>query len=116
MAGFPKSALVFLEILKPDHSADQSRLDRATDPKRAVQERGIGRDPYDYKATDTRGLSIKVTLSGAKPWRTLYRIGTVEKKLAIGPYVRSSLVPASCSQRDCPNGILKSADWNALNP
>ena len=47
-----------------------------------------------YKVADHRGLYIEVTPSGGKLWRFRYRIGNVEKKLAIGPYPEINLKQA----------------------
>jgi len=47
-----------------------------------------------YKVADQRGLYIEVTPAGSKLWRFRYRIGKVEKKLAIGSYPEVSLKEA----------------------
>ena len=47
-----------------------------------------------YKVAYQRGLYIEVTPSGGKLWRFRYRIGKVEKKLAIGSYPDISLKQA----------------------
>ena len=39
-----------------------------------------------YKLADDRGLYVEVTPAGGKLWRFRYRIGKLEKKLAIGAY------------------------------
>src|SRR3546814_18565605 len=51
-----------------------------------------------YKVADQRGLYIEVTPAGGKLWRFRYRIGKIEKKLAIGSYPEVSLKQA----RDAP--------------
>ncbi len=47
-----------------------------------------------YKVADQRGLYIEVTPAGSKLWRFRYRIGKVEKKVAIGSYPEVSLKEA----------------------
>ena len=47
-----------------------------------------------YKVADQRGLYIEVTPAGGKLWRFRYRIGKIEKKLAIGSYPEVSLKQA----------------------
>lgn len=47
-----------------------------------------------YKVADQRGLYIEVTPAGSKLWRFRYRIGKLEKKLAIGSYPEVSLKEA----------------------
>lgn len=47
-----------------------------------------------YKLADQRGLYIEVTPTGGKLWRFRYRVGKIEKKLAIGPYPEVSLKEA----------------------
>ncbi|VVT01116.1 tyrosine-type recombinase/integrase [Erythrobacter sp. EC-HK427] len=47
-----------------------------------------------YKVADQRGLYIEVTPAGSKLWRFRYRLGKLEKKLAIGSYPEVSLKEA----------------------
>ena len=57
-----------------------------------------------YKVADHRGLYIEVTPSGGKLWRFRYRIGNVEKKLAIGPYAASIRADVRAAKRAGWNG------------
>jgi integrase len=47
-----------------------------------------------YKLTDERGLYLHVQPAGSKLWRFKYRIGGVERKLALGAYPDTSLKQA----------------------
>ena len=48
----------------------------------------------DYKLSDGRGLYLLVTKGGGKHWKLKYRIGSKEKKLALGAYPEISLADA----------------------
>ncbi|MEP0392419.1 MAG: integrase arm-type DNA-binding domain-containing protein [Erythrobacter sp.] len=56
--------------------------------------RALKKKTKSYKVADQRGLYIEVTPAGSKLWRFRYRIGKVEKKLAIGSYPEISLKEA----------------------
>ncbi|MFP1769645.1 tyrosine-type recombinase/integrase [Lonsdalea quercina] len=47
-----------------------------------------------YKLTDSQGLYLTVSTSGAKLWYFRYRFGGKENRLAFGPYPQTTLVEA----------------------
>lgn len=63
-----------------------------------------------YKVADHRGLYIEVTPSGGKLWRFRYRIGNVEKKLAIGPYPEINLKQARNAADAARHSVAEGGD------
>jgi len=63
-----------------------------------------------YKVADQRGLYIEVTPSGGKLWRFRYRIGKVEKKLAIGSYPDISLKQAREATYEARHSVASGGD------
>jgi len=63
-----------------------------------------------YKVADHRGLYIEVTPSGGKLWRFRYRIGNVEKKLAIGPYPEINLKQARNTADAARHSVAEGGD------
>lgn len=63
-----------------------------------------------YKVADQRGLYIEVTPSGGKLWRFRYRIGKVEKKLAIGSYPDISLKQAREATYEARHSVAAGGD------
>lgn len=63
-----------------------------------------------YKVADQRGLYIEVTPSGGKLWRFRYRIGNVEKKLAIGPYPEINLKQARNAADAARHSVAEGGD------
>ncbi len=63
-----------------------------------------------YKVADQRGLYIEVTPSGGKLWRIRYRIGKVEKKLAIGSYPDISLKQAREATYEARHSVASGGD------
>ena len=47
-----------------------------------------------YKLTDSQGLYLTVSTSGAKLWYFRYRFGGKENRLAFGPYPQTTLAEA----------------------
>lgn len=63
-----------------------------------------------YKVADHRGLYIEVTPSGGKLWRFRYRIGNVEKKLAIGPCPEINLKQARNAADAARHSVAEGGD------
>lgn len=53
-----------------------------------------------YKLTDSQGLYLSVSTSGAKLWYFRYRFGGKENRLAFGPYPQTTLAEAR-EKRHC---------------
>lgn len=47
-----------------------------------------------YKLTDSQGLYLTVSTSGAKLWYFRYRLGGKDSRLAFGPYPQTTLAEA----------------------
>src|SRR5690606_24615388 len=63
-----------------------------------------------YKVADQRGLYIEVTPAGGKLWRFRYRIGKIEKKLAIGSYPEVSLKQARDATYEARQAVASGRD------
>src|SRR3546814_9739991 len=63
-----------------------------------------------YKVADQRGLYIEVTPAGGKLWRFRYRIGKIEKKLAIGSYPEVSLKQARDATYEARQAVARSEE------
>lgn len=63
-----------------------------------------------YKVADDRGLYVEVTPTGGKLWRFRYRVGKLEKKLAIGCYPDISLKSARQSTYEARMAVAKGGD------
>ena len=63
-----------------------------------------------YKVADQRGLYIEVTPAGGKLWRFRYRIGKIEKKLAIGSYPEVSLKQARDATYEARQAVASGGD------
>ena len=63
-----------------------------------------------YKVGDTLGLFLLVQPSGGKLWRFRYRIGNVEKKLAIGPYPEINLKQARNAADAARHSVAEGGD------
>lgn len=64
-----------------------------------------------YKLTDSQGLYLTVSTSGAKLWYFLYRFDGKEICLAFGPYPQTTL-PKAREKRDAARKLLVSG----INP
>lgn len=64
----------------------------------------------DYKLSDGGGLYLLITPGGGKLWRLKYRIGGVEKKLALGAFPEISLVDARRKREEARELIAKGID------
>lgn len=60
-----------------------------------------------YKLTDSQGLYLTVSASGAKLWYFRYRLGGKESRLAFGPYPQTTLAEAR-EKRDAARKLLAS--------
>lgn len=60
-----------------------------------------------YKLTDSQGLYLTVSTSGAKLWYFRYRLGDKESRLAFGPYPQTTLAEAR-EKRDAARKLLAS--------
>ncbi|WP_038910185.1 tyrosine-type recombinase/integrase [Dickeya dadantii] len=60
-----------------------------------------------YKLTDSQGLYLTVSPSGAKLWYFRYRFGGKESRLAFGPYPQTTLAEAR-EKRDAARKLLAS--------
>lgn len=60
-----------------------------------------------YKLTDSQGLYLTVSTSGAKLWYFRYRLGGKESRLAFGPYPQTTLAEAR-EKRDAARKLLAS--------
>ena len=60
-----------------------------------------------YKLTDSQGLYLTVSDSGAKLWYFRYRLGGKESRLAFGPYPQTTLAEAR-EKRDAARKLLAS--------
>ncbi len=60
-----------------------------------------------YKLTDSQGLYLTVSPSGAKLWYFRYRLGGKESRLAFGPYPQTTLAEAR-EKRDAARKLLAS--------
>ncbi|GKW25438.1 hypothetical protein PEC311524_30320 [Pectobacterium carotovorum subsp. carotovorum] len=60
-----------------------------------------------YKLTDSQGLYLTVSTSGAKLWYFRYRLGGKENRLAFGPYPQTTLAEAR-EKRDAARKLLAS--------
>ncbi|ATA25103.1 hypothetical protein BIY26_08570 [Brenneria goodwinii] len=60
-----------------------------------------------YKLSDSQGLYLTVSASGAKLWYFRYRLGGKESRLAFGPYPQTSLAEAR-EKRDAARKLLAS--------
>ena len=63
-----------------------------------------------YKVADQRGLYIEVTPAGGKLWRFRYRIGKIEKKLAIGSYPEVRLKQARDATYEARQAVASGID------
>lgn len=63
-----------------------------------------------YKLSDEKGLFLLVTPKGAKYWRLKYRIGGIEKALALGVYPDVSLKDARSTRDDARKLIAAGTD------
>src|SRR3546814_14333596 len=63
-----------------------------------------------YKVADQRGLYSEVTPAGGKLWRFRYRIGKIEKKLAIGSYPEGSLKQARDETYEARKAVASGSD------
>ncbi|MFP1791058.1 tyrosine-type recombinase/integrase [Lonsdalea quercina] len=66
-----------------------------------------------YKLTDSQGLYLTVSTSGAKLWYFRYRFGGKESRLAFGPYPQITLAEAR-EKRDAARKLLASGLCPAL--
>ncbi|MEB2704045.1 integrase arm-type DNA-binding domain-containing protein [Citrobacter koseri] len=60
-----------------------------------------------YKLTDSQGLYLTVSASGAKLWYLRYRLNGKESRLALGPYPQTTLAEAR-EKRDAARKLLAS--------
>ena len=67
-----------------------------------------------YKLSDEKGLFLLVTPKGAKYWRLKYRIGGIEKALALGVYPDVSLKDARSARDDARKLVATGTDPMAL--
>lgn len=63
-----------------------------------------------YKVADDCGLYVEVTPTGGKLWRFRYRIGKIEKKLAIGCYPDISLKNARQATYEARQAVASGGD------
>ncbi|MGK4333559.1 tyrosine-type recombinase/integrase [Lonsdalea quercina] len=61
-----------------------------------------------YKLSDSQGLYLTVSASGAKLWYFRYRLGGKENRLAFGPYPQTTLAEAR-EKRDAARKLLASS-------
>lgn len=66
-----------------------------------------------YKLTDSQGLYLTVSPSGAKLWYFRYRLGGKENRPAFGPYPQTTLAEAR-EKRDAARKLLASSLCPAL--
>ncbi|CPR14086.1 tyrosine-type recombinase/integrase [Brenneria goodwinii] len=66
-----------------------------------------------YKLTDSQGLYLTVSASGAKLWYFRYRLGGKESRLAFGPYPQTTLAEAR-EKRDAARKLLASGRCPAM--
>lgn len=65
-----------------------------------------------YKVADAQGLYLLVNPRGSKLWRVKYRIGGVERKLALGSYPEITLAEARAARDTARRQLAHSVDPN----
>ena len=75
-----------------------------------VQIRNAKPKEKPYKIADGEGLHILITPNGSRLWRLKYRVGGIEKQLAIGPYPQVSLKEARDKRDEAKRSLRSGID------
>jgi len=66
-----------------------------------------GAKPAEYRDTETRGLILRVEMSGRKTWATRYVFGTRERRFTIGPFPEVKLSDARRKAEEIRGAVHK---------
>ena len=92
---------------------DRLGLNRGANVEHQEKSRVLSRKRRLTKKSDSQGLFLFVTPSGAKLWRLAYRFGGKQKELSLGQYPEITLAKAREKQDDARRLIANGTDPGA---